>query len=537
MKGRLPRHGIIAAALTIVSGLGAAVREPITSDAGLLSGTPGAAPGVRVFKGIPYAAPPVGELRWLPPQPAPRWAGIRKADTFGNACVQPKGVGRLNIAVDLPDSPTMSEDCLYLNVWTAARSASERLPVMFWIYGGAYSEGAGSNRNTNGEALARRGAIVVTFNYRLGPFGFYSHPELTKESEHHASGNQALMDTIAALKWVQTNIAAFGGDARNVTIFGQSAGAAIAAGLVGSPRTGGLFRRAISESGAWMGLGMAAMRTRQQAELPTGRRGAPPPPLLPLGELRAKPAEEISRTLFGAGMIADGWIIPEDESLTFSQGRQQPIDVLVGSNKDEGTFAGGTTAGAWTTRVRQRWGDLADQYLNLYPAGSDEEATRSSQAAFRDELAWHMRHYASLQAKRGNRAYWYFFTHEPPYAPAARNLGTAHAAEIPYIFNNLAEPRLFPDASSPELSSSSESERALADRMSSYWVNFARTGDPNGKGLAPWPAFAEATAGKPAFGGASPDPMIIGEIKEAPDPQRLAIYDRLYTKILASLKQ
>jgi len=531
-KARTPSRRItatgamFAAALAIAGGLRAAVGEPVKTDAGLLSGAPAAAPGVRVFKGIPYAAPPVGELRWRAPQPVAKWAGIRKADTFGNACVQPKGVGRLNIAVDLPDSPRMSEDCLHLNVWTAARSASERRPVMFWIYGGAYSEGAGSNPNTDGEALARRGAIVVTFNYRLGPFGFYSHPELTKESEHHASGNQALMDTIAALKWVQANIAAFGGDARNVTIFGQSAGAAIAAGLVGSPRADGLFRRAISQSGAWMGLGMAAMRTRQQAELPTGRRGAPPPALLPLAELRAKPAEEISRTLVGAGMIADGSIIPEDESLTFSQGRPQPIDVLVGSNKDEGTFAGGTTAGAWTTRVRQRWGDLADHYLDLYPAGSDEEATRSSQRAFRDELAWHMRLYASLQAKRGNRAYWYFFTHEPPYAPGARNLRTAHAVEIPYVFNNLAAPRLFPDASSPELSSSSESERALADRVASYWVNFARTGDPNGKSLPPWPRFSDASA----------DPMIIGDMREAPDPERLAIYDRLYAKILAGLK-
>jgi para-nitrobenzyl esterase len=268
---------------------------------------------------------------------------------------------------------------------------------MVWIFGGAYTEGAGSSPHSDGEALARKGAVVVTFNYRLGPFGFFSHPELTQESGHNASGNQALMDTTAALKWVQSNIGAFGGDRRNVTIFGESAGAAIAAGLVGSPHTAGLFRRAISESGAWMGLGLAAMRTRQQAEQPMGRRGAPPPVLMPLRDLRAQSSEEISRTLVGAGMIVDGWIIPEDESLTFAQGRQQPVDVLVGSNKDEGTFAGDTTAIAWTNRVRQRWGDLADDYLKVYPAGSDEDATRSSQAAFRDELAWHMRLYASLQ--------------------------------------------------------------------------------------------------------------------------------------------
>jgi para-nitrobenzyl esterase len=517
---------MFAAALAIGGGSRAAVPEPIKTDAGLLSGMAGAAAGVRVFEGIPFAAPPVGELRWRAPQPAPKWTGIRKADTFGNACVQPKGVGRLNTAIDLPNSPPASEDCLYLNVWTAARSASERRPVMFWIYGGAYTEGAGSSPHSDGDALARRGVVVVTFNYRLGPFGFFSHPELTKESEHRASGNQALMDTIAALKWVQTNINGFGGDARTVTIFGESAGAAMAAGLVGSPRTAGLFRRAISESGAWMGLGVAAMSTRQQAEQPTGRRGAPPPPALPLDALRAAAADDVARTRAGAGMIVDGWIIPEDQSLTFSQGRQQPVDVLVGSNKDEGTFAGGTTTVAWTNRVRQRWGDLADDYLALYPAASDEDATRSSQRAFRDELAWHMRLYASMQTKRGNRAYWYFFTHEPPYAPTARNLKTAHASEIPYIFNNLGAPRTFPDASSPEMASASATERALADKMSSYWVNFARTGDPNGTGLPPWPLLSSAAA----------DPMIIGDIRESPDSQRLAMYDRLYARILAGLK-
>jgi para-nitrobenzyl esterase len=526
----MTKRVVFALAATLAffaSGFRAIVQEPVKTDAGLISGTSAAAPGVRVFKGIPFAAPPIGALRWRAPQPVAKWTGVRSADKFGSVCVQPKGAGRLNISVDLPDSPAASEDCLYLNVWTAAQSASERRPVMFWIYGGAYAEGAGSNPNTGGEALARQGAVVVTFNYRLGPFGFFSHPELTKESGHNASGNQALMDTIAALKWVQTNIAAFGGDPRNVTIFGESAGAAMAAGLVGSPNTAGLFRRAISESGAWMGLGIAAMRTRQQAEQPTGRRGGPAQTpnasalgatLMSLAELRAKSTDEISRTLFGAGMIVDGWIIPEDQSLTFAQGRQQPVDVLAGSNKDEGTFAGDTTAAVWTNRVRQRWGDLADDYLKLYPAGSDEEATRSSRMAFRDELAWHMRLYASLQTKRGNRAYWYFFTHEPPYPPGARNLSATHAVEIPYVFNNLRAPRVFPDASSPELASASASERALAERVSSYWVNFARAGDP-------------------MFNVASAAPMIIGEIKEAPDPQRLAIYDKLYAKILAGVKE
>jgi para-nitrobenzyl esterase len=514
---------LFAAAFAVVCVLRAAVPEPVATDAGLLSGAAGSAPGVRVFRGIPFAAPPTGSMRWRAPQPVAKWTGVRKAETFGHVCVQPKGVGRLNVSVDLPDSPPASEDCLYLNVWTAAASASERRPVMVWIFGGAYSEGAGSSPHNDGGALARKGAVVVTFNYRLGPFGFFSHPELTQESGHDASGNQALMDAVAALKWVQTNIAAFGGDPRNVTIFGESAGAAMAAGLVGSPQAAGLFRRAISESGAWMGLAVAPMRTRQQAEQPIGRRGAPPPAPTPLRELRAQSSDEIARTLFGAGMIVDGWIIPEDESLIFAQGRQQPVDVLVGSNKDEGSFAGNISATAWTDRVRQRWGDLADEYLKMYPAGGDEEATRSSQMAFRDEMAWHMRLYASLQTKRGQRAYWYFFTHEPPQA-SARNLRATHASEIPYVFDNLRAPRVFPDASSPELALASPPDRALAERVSTYWVNFARTGDPNGAGLPRWPPFS----------GATPAPTIIGEVNETPDPQRLALYDKLYARVLAN---
>jgi para-nitrobenzyl esterase len=223
-------------------------------------------------------------------------------------------------------------------------------------------------------------------------------------------------------------------------------------------------------------------------------------------------------------MIADGWIIPEDLSITFAEGRQNQVDVLVGSNKDEGTFAGTTTAEQWTGRVRARWGDRAGDYLKLYPAGSDAEATASSRLAFRDEMAWHMRLYADRQARLGKRAYWYFFTHEPPVAPGGRDLKATHTVEIPYVFNNLAPPRVFPDASSPELASASPRDRALAELVSSYWVNFARKGDPNGSGLPAWPAFRDLK---------SSQPMILGGVKETPDAARLDIYDVLYTKQMA----
>ena len=245
----------------------AAISDPVTTASGKLSGVT-LKSGVRAFKGIPFGAPPVGDLRWKEPQPVAKWEGVRKADQFGNVCVQPSQTNRMpnNVTTDLPDSPKISEDCLYLNVWTSSNNARARQPVMVWIFGGAYSEGGGSSPHNDGEALAKKGVVLVTFNYRLGAFGFFTHPELTKESGRNASGNQALADSIAVLQWVKANIAAFGGDPSNVTIFGESAGAAMVGGLVGSPVAKGLFQRAISESGAWMGLGMGPMTPRVQAE-------------------------------------------------------------------------------------------------------------------------------------------------------------------------------------------------------------------------------------------------------------------------------
>jgi len=478
----------------------AAISDPVKTSAGKISGVT-VASGVRAFKGIPFAAPPVGDLRWKQPQPPLPWKDVRKADTFGNVCVQnpaPKRVPN-NVATDLPDSPKMSEDCLYLNVWTSANRANAKLPVMFWIYGGAYTEGAGSSPHNDGEALARKGVVLVTFNYRLGPFGFFSHPELTKESGRNASGNQALGDAIAALRWVQHNIGGFGGDPNNVTIFGESAGAAMIGGLVGSPVAKGLFHRAIAESGQWMGLGMAPMTPLARAEQPPRPfRGGPPgaapaasdaPPASypPLAELRARSTEEVQKTLRGSGMIIDGWIVPEDLSITFAQGKQNPVDVIVGSNKDEHLAMGG-------------------------------------RVAFRDTLMWSMRLFAERQTAVGQHAYWYFFTHEPPVEPDAHNLKATHAAEIPYVFDNLSAPRTIPDTSSPRLAAASEKDRAVAEMISSYWVNFAKTGDPNGKDLPTWAPFKN-----------SDPPHILGEINDAPGADVLSPYDEQYKTLLARL--
>jgi para-nitrobenzyl esterase len=492
----------ISLALAVVSPVTTLAANPdlVKTTDGQLSGVT-LSSGVYAFKGIPYAAPPVGSLRWKEPQPPERWKGVRKADTFGNVCVQPSAAKRVpnNVAVDLPDSPKPSEDCLYLNVWTSAKGANARLPVMFWIYGGAYTEGAGSSPHNDGEALARKGVVLVTCNYRLGPFGFFSHPELTKESGRNASGNQALMDTIAALRWVRSNIAAFGGDPNNVTIFGQSAGAAMIGGLVGSPVATGLFHRAIAESGQWMGLGMAPMVPLARAEHPQRFRGGPPgaqqakaaeapTDFPPLAELRARSTEEITKTLRGAGMIIDGWIIPEDLSITYAQGKQNPVDVIVGSNKDEHLAMGGNVA-------------------------------------FRDTLMWSMRLFAERQTAIGNHAYWYLFTHEPPVEPGVRDLKATHAAEIPYVFETLSAPRSIPDTSSPRLAAASEKDRAMADMISTYWVNFAKTGDPNGGKLPVWPVFKDRDM----------PPYILGEVNEYPNADVLNAYDERYKGILATL--
>jgi para-nitrobenzyl esterase len=499
----------IGSVLAVAAVVPAAIPDPVKLDTGLVSGIPATSADVRIFKGIPFAAPPVGNLRWRAPQPAAHWEGVRKADQFGPRCMQGGG----------PGGQPMSEDCLYLNVWSSAASAQERRPVMVWSYGGAFTGGAGSTPGYDGEALARKGVIVVTYNYRVGPFGWFSHPELTRESGHNASGNYGLMDLTAALQWVQKNIKEFGGDPQRVTIFGESAGGALVAAMVGSPEGKGLFQRAISESASWMGTRMAPMMTLREAE-DAGARVATTLGAKTLTDLRAVPAEQLQKDGRGTRPMVDGWYVREDLSTTFAQGRQKNVDVLAGSNKDEGTFAffglGKVNAEQFASQSRERFGDLAGTYLKLYPAGSDAEAHTSELTAFRDELSWQMRTWAALQAMRA-RAYVYYFTHEPPVAASQPNRGASHTTEIPYVFN--IPGRLWTDA-----------DRTLADTMSSYWVNFAVTGDPNGKGLPPWPQYRDKTAGRA---------MVLGdkvEAESAPDAARLALYDAVFAKQLTAIK-
>jgi para-nitrobenzyl esterase len=506
------RLALVPVALSIAT-LSAAIKEPVALDSGLISGVAGANAAVQVFRGIPYAAPPVGNLRWREPQPAMHWDAVRMADQFGAMCTQPAFRGAPNA-----NPPKTSEDCLFLNVWTAA-SASDRRPVMVWIHPGGYQTGSGSTPGFDGEGLASKGVVLVTINYRLGVFGFFSHPELTKQSEHHASGNYALMDQVAALRWVQKNIAAFGGDPQRVTVFGDSAGSSSISNLIGSPLAKGLFQRAVGESGAWMGLSLTPARTLAEAEQ-AGSKIAETLHAQSLNELRAMPAEDVLKAGRAGGPVIDGWFLPEDVGTRFAEGKQNDVPLLAGSNKDEGTFfLQPTTAEKFMERSRTRFGDQADAFLKLYPAATDEEANASQLAAFRDELAFVMRVWARAQTKTGKaRAFLYYFAHDPP-APAGATSrggfgsGATHGAEAQYVFQNLLPPRAWTDV-----------DHQVSDMLASYWVNFATNGDPNGKGLAAWPAFDDRKSDRP---------MVLGDqatVGPAPNGAQLAFFEAVYEK-------
>jgi len=502
-----PVFGTILVGASILS---AAISDPVRTDSGLVSGTPGSSDDVRVYKGIPFAAPPVGDLRWRAPQPPAHWEGVRKAEQFSPVCMQQQR------GPAAASGPAPSEDCLYLNVWTAAKAPGERRPVIVWTYGGAFTGGAGSVPMYNGEALAKKGVVVVTYNYRLGVFGFLAHPELTKESGHNASGNYAMMDMATVLRWVQKNIANFGGDPKRVTIDGESAGAMLVSAMVGSPEGKGLFQRAIAQSGAWMGISINHMTTLAQAE-EAGQKLAQAEGAASIAALRAKPADELLKNSRGPfGIVVDGWLVPEDLSLTYAHHKENDVDILVGSNRDEGTFFSRAPSSAeqFSGTAKKRFSDMADAYLKLYPASSDAEAGTSLLASFRDEMGWHMRTWAQLQSARGKgKAYLYYFTHVPPSAPGQPSRGATHLA---YMFDN-----------PPPNVTWTDTDRQLAETMSSYWVNFAATGDPNGKGLPEWPAFKAKTGDKTLVLG---DTVMAGS---GIDPAMLAFYDSYYAKMSA----
>ncbi|MFZ0787599.1 MAG: carboxylesterase/lipase family protein [Candidatus Acidiferrales bacterium] len=467
-------------ALALASPSFAAITDPVRVEQGLLAGANGRSPDVRVYRGVPFAAPPVGDLRWKAPQPAASWTGVRQATQFGNACVQPPfpSNGMYKTA------PPIGEDCLYLNIWTPAKSADDRLPVMVWIHGGGFDHGTGAASGYDGENLASKGAVVVTINYRVGVFGFLALPELTAESPHHASGNCGLLDQIAALEWVRRNIAAFGGDPTRVTIFGESAGAESVSVLMASPLARGLFTRAIAESGGAFGPLPSLADAEKDGEKLAAKLGATHDVLK---TLRAKSAAELLQASagddFNSEVIVDGWLLPQSVYSIFAEGKQNDVPILVGNNSDEGTnllrLNGVATPASFADDARKEYGPLAQQFLEAYPPGSsDETATAANFAAFRDRwFGWNMRIWARLETETGHhRAYRYYFSRVPP-GPGSR-LGAFHGSDLAYVFENFPYRIFYQDV-----------DKQLGETIATYWVNFARTGNPNGPSVPVWPLY------------------------------------------------
>lgn len=479
--------GALAALACLLAASESLAQPVVSAPAGSVRGE--TADGVDVFRGIPYAAPPTGWRRWRPPAEAPRWRGVRDATQFGPACPQPVARGASIYAP--AEAPPMSEDCLSLNIW--APEDARDAPVFFWIHGGSLTSGAGSEAMYDGARMAaRHGIVVVSINYRLGVLGYLAHPALSAESRRGVSGNYGLLDQIAALKWVKANIGAFGGDADNVTIAGESAGALSVLYLMATPQAQGLFHRAVAQSAYMLstpelrsarygGFAAEAIGVWLQAQL--GKQS--------LAEMRAMDAQALAVAAPTTGYIPwgviDGEVLPEQLVQIFDQGQQARVPLLVGFNQGEirtlRILAPPPPADAATyeAAVRERYGDLADAFLALYPSS---DLAESVLAAPRDALyGWTSERMARIQTRDGRPAYLYLFDHAYP-ATEAAGLHAFHAAEIPYVFG--AADRLPPRwPAIPD----TPVERALSDAMMAYWASFARTGVPTAPGQPDWPAY------------------------------------------------
>jgi para-nitrobenzyl esterase len=445
--------------------------------------------GIFSYKGIPFAEPPVGELRWKAPAPVVPWTGVKKADAFGAACMQASGA--------MGNTSPVSEDCLYLNVWTPAKTLGEKLPVVLWIYGGGFMGGSTSTAMYDGMGFAKKGVVLVSVAYRVGPFGFFAHPELSRESGR-GSGNYGLEDMIAGMKWVRENIDRFGGDPSNVTIFGHSAGGMAVSMLAASPVTKGLFNRAIcmsggsftplqtsSETSTGINLGIPTLKFAES----TGEEFLEKLGAADIAAARALNAEDIQNNRgfrMGIGSFrpaADGYIIPDDLFSMYQAGNFNDTPILVGytSNELGDMFGGGrnVTAAQFESRIKSQYGPQADALLSVYPHSTDAEAARSSKEISRESsFSWNTWIWARLQSRQGkSKAFSYYFDYHAPNAD-----GAGHGSDVPYAFQTLG--------GGPQGGPKPE-DLTLSDMISSYWAHFARSGDPNGPGLPEWPAFTE----------------------------------------------
>jgi len=484
---------VVAALLLAAAPARAQVREAEVTG-GKVAGVAGSN-GIVAFKGIPFAAAPVGPLRWKAPQPLKPWTGTLGARTFAPACVQDLTLPRaFSAPLDL------SEDCLHLNVWTPARTAGDKLPVMVWIYGGGFIGGQTSAPIYEGSRLAEKGVVLVSVAYRVGAFGFLAHPELSKESGK-GSGNFGLQDQIAGLKWVKANIAKFGGDADRVTIFGESAGGIAVSMLAASPAAKGFFQRAISESGGSFGRpkftneGGVNVLPLQVAEA-GGKAFLEKLGARDIAAARALGADAIQKGV-APGLAAttqfwpvfDGDVLPGDQYELYQAGRFNDTPVLIGTNSDEGALfiQGKVTPAQFEGAVRGGYGKGADAILAAYPHATDAEALASARNLMREStFAWHTWAWAMLQSDNGkSKAFVYYYDHRTPQQPN----GAGHGSEIAYVFRTVGEPGSTIGAPATP---ARPVDTTMSELMSSYWTNFARTGDPNRAGLPQWPAFTPA---------------------------------------------
>jgi len=457
----------------------------IRVEGGMITGVKSKSSDVIAYKGVPFAAPPVGELRWKAPQPVIPWEGVKQCNAFSASPMQRKPVpfGVYTPEFLIAEKP-ISEDCLYLNVWTKAHQGQKR-PVFVWIYGGGFSSGGTSVPIYDGEAMAKKGIIFVSVNYRVGIFGFLAHPELTKESPNHASGNYGLLDQVAALKWIKKNIAAFGGDPENVTIDGQSAGSMSVNCLVASPVAKGLFNRAIAESGSFLidnplvGANDLSKAEQQGITIAEKVHAAS------IADLRKMPAEEVMKLPGRFTPIVDGYVLPESVAQIFAEGKQNNVPVITGWNADESFVAGFKKKDAYIQQIKDQYGAKADEYLKYFPASTDEEAAQSQVRMSRDQIfAASGFKWSVVQSEQGKAPiYVYNFNRKLPATPDFVRYGAFHTGEVAYVMDDLKFlNRPWEPADQP-----------LATLMSAYWVNFITSGNPNGKGLPEWPMFNTQT--------------------------------------------
>ena len=454
---KLHHYLIIAAAIVAASCSGHSTPGIVKVEGGTIKGI--VSDTMSVYKGIPFAAPPVGDLRWKAPQPVIPWEGIREATEFGPSPMQ------------AGNNENMSEDCLYLNVWTPAKSPKEKLPVLVWIYGGGFA--GGSTSYYDGTPLAEQGVVLVSINYRVGKLGFFAHPELSSETEQGTSGNYGLLDQIAGLKWIQNNISKFGGDPDKVTIFGESAGGISVSMLCASPLAKGLFRGAISQSGGSFGPTRKTsypgenMKTLAQSEQ-EGLAYSESMGAKNISELRALDASNFAKPGMmtgGAWPIVDGYVIPDDQYKLYEQGKYNDVAVLIGYNSDEGaSFSATKDVKKHLASVEQRYGPFAERLLKVYPVEGNT-VPKSARDLMRDAaFGWHTWAWACLQSKTGKSpVYLYYFDQHPDYPKDSPRYGygSPHGQDVDFVFGTVRNPQL-------------DSDKPLSRTMIKYWTNFAK---------------------------------------------------------------